>query len=194
MRNFVKAAAAAAALLLAGASNAATLITYTLTGTAWVDDFTKAKHEKRLQNITVTMSLLDDGNPNCHLAECGYDGSTLYARKGDYSSDWFGLFIGFDHNLSGVLPIDNAGFTGGDFYSVTNNSKLIVGDSVLNTLAVTSQTVSNATGANITLSFGTVIRVLPEPGTWAMMVAGFALVGASIRSRRGILSPNRLID
>lgn len=29
---------------------------------------------------------------------------------------------------------------------------------------------------------------VPEPGTWAMMIAGFGLVGAGLRRRRGMLA------
>jgi hypothetical protein len=33
-----------------------------------------------------------------------------------------------------------------------------------------------------------VSRGVPEPATWAMMLAGFGLVGATLRGRRGVLA------
>ncbi|MFQ3666151.1 MAG: PEPxxWA-CTERM sorting domain-containing protein [Sphingomonadaceae bacterium] len=41
---------------------------------------------------------------------------------------------------------------------------------------------------NHTVGFFLEMNVIPEPGTWAMMIAGFGLVGAAMRRRRAALA------
>jgi hypothetical protein len=36
------------------------------------------------------------------------------------------------------------------------------------------------------LTFGSLTPGIPEPGTWAMLIAGFGLVGAAARRRRAV--------
>ncbi|WP_448581767.1 PEPxxWA-CTERM sorting domain-containing protein [Thermaurantiacus sp.] len=62
------------------------------------------------------------------------------------------------------------------------------------TFQILNITARNAIGRNIThrlnirFPSGQVypLGIIPEPGTWAMMIAGFGLVGASLRRRRAV--------
>ena len=43
---------------------------------------------------------------------------------------------------------------------------------------------TEGTGTSVPLSPGSSAGAVPEPGTWAMMLAGFGLIGATVRRRR----------
>ena len=40
--------------------------------------------------------------------------------------------------------------------------------------------------------FGIAVAPVPEPGTWAMMILGFGLVGGMMRRRTGAIRTSRL--
>ena len=44
-------------------------------------------------------------------------------------------------------------------------------------------------GGPVPYSFDFVVGSVPEPGTWAMMLAGFGLLGLALRKRRAIARP-----
>lgn len=84
-----------------------------------------------------------------------------------------GLPIEYD-GLTTLLTAQALGLTVGQNYTLTFNIS-DQGDSVLDS-AVFIQ------GGSV----GTVPPVIPEPGTWAMMIGGFGILGAAMRRRRSI--------
>jgi hypothetical protein len=67
----------------------------------------------------------------------------------------------------GVLRVslNDASFNKGDWFSLDEGEKY---------------------GAKITGDFKLISNAVPEPATWAMMITGFGLVGATIRRRRAL--------
>lgn len=43
------------------------------------------------------------------------------------------------------------------------------------------------TSANKSIEFDTITAAVPEPGTWALMIAGFGLLGSALRRRRTVV-------
>jgi hypothetical protein len=82
----------------------------------------------------------------------------------DFSSDLV--------NLDAVVD-DNFGFT---FSSITSN-----GANPPSGYVIANGALQNFTGNNVA---GTFAGVVPEPGTWALMIMGFGGAGAMLRSRR----------
>jgi uncharacterized repeat protein (TIGR03803 family) len=84
------------------------------------------------------------------------------------------------------IGADGSGFTslysfsGPDGWSPT---AALVADAKGNLFGTTETGGPNGEGAIFRLS-GAGFAVIPEPGTWAMMIAGFGLVGAGLRVRR----------
>ena len=65
-----------------------------------------------------------------------------------------------------------------DFYFTFNPFTLKTWDLAYSEIGLA---VKHSTGANLTLA---AVAAVPESATWAMMIAGFAMVGASLRRRR----------
>ncbi|MBL8556470.1 MAG: PEPxxWA-CTERM sorting domain-containing protein [Phenylobacterium sp.] len=80
----------------------------------------------------------------------------------------------FDHNAIGSASsnVDTPFATGAGTYSVTQ--KYII--------TVSSSATQRSASPTITLSTGA--AVVPEPGTWALMIMGFGGAGAMLRGRR----------
>lgn len=54
----------------------------------------------------------------------------------------------------------------------------------LSNFAIRYQSISGAQGGDSGIGVGTPADAVPEPATWAMMIGGFGLVGASLRRRK----------
>jgi len=74
------------------------------------------------------------------------------------------------------------GNTGSGDFSLTFASAPVSGIT-LDNLFVRYQSISN-TDTKGSSGIGTPISAIPEPATWAMMIVGFGMVGASIRRRK----------
>jgi hypothetical protein len=85
-----------------------------------------------------------------------------------------------DVNVLGSVAGSGFGFLTFDTVNTVNDGIFSVVD--INNGAATTGTLSTA-GA-ISLFGGTAVAAVPEPATWAFMVIGFGLVGASARRRR----------
>lgn len=96
--------------------------------------------------------------------------------------------IGYSHSSNGRLIIGglangagNANGGGVDFYADIGNAG---GDlAKLNGFYYSNGTTTVASAGSRTLTATTITNV-PEPATWAMMIGGFGLVGATMRRRR----------
>lgn len=83
--------------------------------------------------------------------------------------------LGLSLGATDLLGFDISGFSGAGFFSVNNNFYGV-------NLATGGATLIGGLGAQgIT---GITIAAVPEPGTWAMMLLGFAGVGVALRRRR----------
>lgn len=103
-------------------------------------------------------------------------GDGTIADSGNGSN--FGLIGGSDYNAI-YLPINYISGTALSGTSLFNNTTLAslgltIGSYVFN--------VSN--GDTVTVNIGPVAAAVPETATWAMMIAGFGMMGAAMRTRR----------
>lgn len=103
----------------------------------------------------------------------------------DYNWSTYGSFeLTFDHVLDD-LPLTNAGFTGGAALGNVAGLSYFYG-SGYGEGPLTSLTVSVHTDVTRGPSVSVWVipwSAIPEPATWAMLLAGFGLVGGSLRRR-----------
>jgi hypothetical protein len=94
-----------------------------------------------------------------------------------------GLFSGTAAARPGVTGLFDQVFT----YTVTGGTGRFLGanGSFMNNGTVD---VRGGPPSRLTLNFNGTINAVPEPGTWAMMILGFGLVGVGMRRRRGAVS------
>ncbi len=112
-----------------------------------------------------------------NLLTATFDGAVLAIKKSP------------TNNQSGALVM--AGLCGSTLCYTSDI--LDVGNLVVNNFALSFSGITNynATGGNFTASgSGTFAGAIPEPATWAMMIAGFGLVGAAARRRRMAVAAN----
>lgn len=102
----------------------------------------------------------DDGDPSTPAGQP----STLYSfpvfvgtAQGNFTVDTFDIPNLAFFGLTSSTPFSSVTITSGDNFTIIDNVTLAT---------------ANA-------------GVIPEPGTWALMIAGFGLVGASMRRRKG---------
>jgi hypothetical protein len=172
MRNWTYLAAAAVAFVAPQAASAATLVftngvadfasQRTVTGTGFVDTYTFTTDQAF--NIS------------------GQIGSRSLFVAGDLVSDLDFVSVTLNNlvfDFTGSTDIEEAGFL--------SSSALAAG---LNTLTVTynvdAASTLPAAGYSGTLTLAPSSAVVPEPATWAMMMAGFGIVGAGLRRRRSL--------
>lgn len=96
--------------------------------------------------------------------------------------------LGFDYDLMGQLPLRAEGFIGG---SIAGMSSSIMGIPAMQSLAAPGtgridriNVTTFSSDENISRSLFVRINAVPEPATWAMMIAGFGLAGAALRKRK----------
>lgn len=102
-----------------------------------------------------------------------------------FGSDISGLFKSGDITLTAV---DGSGSMSQSILNATTSSFLgFVSTSNLSSLTISAVQPRNAylwpTIDNLTLARGATAAAVPESATWAMMIAGFGLVGYSLRRR-----------
>ena len=120
----------------------------------------------------------------------GPDGAYPFAGLvADGSGNLFGTTQGGGASDRGTIfriGADGSGFT--SLYSVTgpdgwSPTAALIADAKGNLFGTTEIGGANGEGSIFRLS-GAGFAVIPEPGTWAMMIAGFGLVGAGLPVRR----------
>lgn len=90
----------------------------------------------------------------------------------------FSFTLNFDEPLSG-FPLTNEHFVGGVAQPDVFGQG--IGYGTLTQLRVTTFSSDEMLRPS---AFATVARPVPEPATWAMMIAGFSLAGAALRKRK----------
>jgi hypothetical protein len=89
----------------------------------------------------------------------------------------FGTFLVAQLNILGT-PLGFTQYGGPDFFSIVGNKPIFnTGSYALNSIT--------SGAATLTIS---ALPAVPEPASWALMIAGFALVGSSMRRRSMTLS------
>ncbi len=137
-----------------------------LVGAAYTNNFAGALSTVLYAIDAVSGGLVRSTNPNGGL----YTGTNL---MGDPFQP-----LGFRFTLQNAIGFDISGLSGRAFASVDS----LFWEVDLMTGAATSLGI---VGAGPIRSIATAGAV-PEPGTWAMLIAGFGLIGASIRRRRAV--------
>jgi PEP-CTERM motif len=203
--------AAAIALSGAGAANAATLNVQTtpsqvgavtgLTGgsTLTFDNLAAGQHSSISSGgVTITSSagrMFVNGDYADNYNTFGQSLTNNGQQIGDFSFEFdtavngFGFFIGatdFNWTLTAFDANDNlldtlvigvlSGSNAGDFFGILAGG--------IKRATLTGPAGDHIFLDNFTTGVGGPISAVPEPATWAMMIAGFGLAGAAIRTSR----------
>ncbi len=128
-----------------------------------------------------------DPNSYCYAGtSCSFgpNGLSFSYISGSYSSNFS---IAFDYPLT-AFPLTDEGVTGGQAYSTGLSVGGLKADYVfaqgggqLNRFKVT---VIETSSSMMNYAWVRVAGSVPEPGTWAMMIAGFGLTGFALRRRK----------
>ena len=87
------------------------------------------------------------------------------------SSLRYGVVLGPDVNIQTGVPLSGDAYAGGQAFGVQSYPNC-------------PNTPASACDLNFRVSGTTTGAAVPEPATWAMMIAGFGLVGGTLRRRR----------
>lgn len=168
--------------ILASSANAFTTITYYATGTGYSEYFDEYLQEfvTTPADIYATFFVPIDGEDACMIqVTCGYSGNTVWGRL---DTDRIGGFINLNFNTPlNAFPISTTGFLGGDV-SYFNPDISIYG--TLTKLVIDVRTWDEEQEADLSVSFTDRQVAVPELSSWAMMIGGFAAIGAAMRRRR----------
>ena len=188
-----RSALAAIAIGMASSAMAAT-ITYTLTGTG------SATIGTAIQTGAFTATGIGDtsnlgfpfnaNTPTVTLSSFTVAfGSNVYTATGAmrfFSNQGNGIAGFNDVQVADVLDFQNAAFT--SYNAVSNIGPLPVTFFFTNTIATTAGAL-NFTSNPTSLVFRAVtgaVPAVPEPASWAMMIAGFGLAGLGLRRRTSL--------
>lgn len=188
-----RAALAALAVGMASSAMAAT-ITYTLTGTASARIGNTSENGAFVATgIGDTSNLGFPFSPNTPTVTLSSFtvafGSNVYTATGAmrfFDNQGNGI-SGFNDILAAdVLDFQSAAFT--SYNAISNIGPLPVAFTFTNTIATTAGAL-NFTSNPSNLVFSAVtgaVQAVPEPATWAMMLAGFGIVGGAMRRRQRV--------
>jgi hypothetical protein len=179
MKRFYLAAALAASALTATSASAATPLTVTYTGT--VQGSSNGGNDNLGGNVVFTgVTTQEDAN----------DGVFSY-------SNFTALYAGTTYTFANVSAAFSAAnvldvFTGGTKVTSFNfapGTMFAVGQTYATTLGSGGTFTVDPSVGNVNFTGGTgfvtsSIAAVPEPATWAMMLVGFGMMGASMRYRR----------
>lgn len=107
-------------------------------------------------------------------------------------TSWNGVTAGFDAPFTVVSQ--GAGFWGNGSFGVNGASNGFVGNGEVHGVLKFAGTFSSLTFTDtaelwhgFTVGIGSpAVPAIPEPASWAMLIAGFGLVGATLRRRRAV--------
>lgn len=140
-----------------------------------------------------------DGNMNYYFSESGpsYFGENIYGGMNDFFQTGLDPLNGIDGNVIGYITTGlliptgetSMGFSavmnlycgGGSSCSFGHTARLGFGD------LPEGLSFSSASGVFLT-DTGVPSGAVPEPATWAMMIAGFAFAGSALRRQRSMLA------
>jgi hypothetical protein len=194
MKRLILCAAAFALTTFGGAqANAATYLTYTATGTGSysVTNLLTLESTSQTVLITATLTVLPDLQyapfaPCWPGSACSKSGNII---SGINDASFTKVSLTFDHDVSGAWPTTADGFVSGsaslNLPVVGVNSTHIGG--TLTSLTITTFDADPLhfpdTGPGLAYSFVPVDpgTSVPELGSWTLMIAGLAIVGASMR-------------
>lgn len=182
MRRLIGAALAAIAIAWAGTASAATLLTFengagTLESGAWLEDAMRVTGASQTPVVGGTAQSL---------------GSLFFDYTG---SRKYGYIYSFDIDIDApvvlhtnlffhtITPDAQAGFQRVEFTPESYGSMWGLGGFWFESKS--GQPVAIRVD---NLTFTTVPGSVPEPATWAMMIAGFGLAGTALRRRRAVLA------
>lgn len=137
------------------------------------------------EGITVSSSNLFDTFAG-KAASAGAGLSDSFAFVLDVASYFTTSNIGSTATPLGDLDFVSVDIDGVHFFTISNSgitSEGNLGPIYLAAGAHTLNVVYNSTAANVTYSGDIAVTPVPEPTTWAMMVAGIAAVGMTMRRR-----------
>ncbi|GGB39126.1 hypothetical protein GCM10011380_30750 [Sphingomonas metalli] len=194
------AAAAVATLLTAGQASAASILdvkTLQLSqssGSSISDsDFAALRAQTVANGVSSTIDILptDFGAAVANWTATLFTGTLNVAVDGSYKFDFIptvptiGGYISIDNTLFSKVVINTNGSgssgSGGSLTAGAHTFEAFVVKKGGNASAFTGK----ASGANAaSLRFSPLTTAVPEPATWAMMLVGFAMVGAASRYRR----------
>ncbi len=125
-----------------------------------------------------------DGSATLTSLGGGFKDFSLFMGSPDtYNSITFTFFNAPSVTLNGT-QISN----GGTLFSTTGDQSLAYRVNFNFGGAIAKSVTLQSIGQNAYESDGWAVSAVPEPATWAMMIAGFGLAGAAIRRRRNILA------
>lgn len=180
--------ACAGAMALATPTQAATITSYEAFGT--INSFTGELDddglpvwisERYFGSVTLTVSDDPDLFDICGDGYCGADGSGAYYDVDRFPDQQFGIYLAFSGNSDEPAPTDSSVFLSGsmsgyiygiDYWATFDYMKVKTWD-------------VQGDGHNLVgFSINGPAPVVPEPATWAMMLAGFGLAGGMMRRRK----------
>ena len=181
-------AAATAALLLSAAPASAVPITYTLSGL-----FSGTLDGNAFSNYAATFTGIGDTATRTFKQDANFVTLTSLQAVGDLDGAVYTLTDSYEF-FSAPTPFSTAGFktvggldklafAGPALATYDNNSSLATSPVVQYFSApfATDKGIADVTGTGLT--FSATVAAVPEPATWAMMIGGFGMIGASLRRR-----------
>jgi PEP-CTERM motif len=183
MRTFMKyALAGAASLALAGPANAA-VITFGALSSPSAAFTTLTEAGFIITALSGSVFEEATGNPGPSLVFSGFGGTVEIVKAGGGTFSFAGFDFGNGGSSGSYL---SEGFLGGSSIGFAFGSDAPIGIGIGGITGVMDRLTINISGAPTVFAAIDNINVtdtVPEPATWAMMLAGFGLVGSSMRRR-----------
>lgn len=115
---------------------------------------------------------------NAYTLNFNWAGATWATTPGD-TTHMFDVTFGNQIQSTAKLSLGQKGFTGWQ-----NASMTFIANSTSQTLSFLAQGTPNGLPPTLLLDNVSMTAAVPEPATWALMLVGFGMVGASARYRR----------